>query len=155
MAPITCLRSQVGYELCFNVEEIGPFVCEINGTTYIPGSCTAIGIKKDGVLKGGVLYCQYNGSSVWVHVASKGKWLTRDLIWHFFDYPFRQLKVNQILGSVDSNNAAAIKFDEHLGFERKAVIPQAGKDDSNLIIYSLTRESCRWWNEQTRYPARA
>ena len=138
-------------EITFDVSEVGPFVCGINKTTYIPGSCTGIGIKRDGTLIGGVLYCQSNGSSVWVHVAGIGRWVTRDLLFFLFDYPFRQLKVNQILGSVDSNNEAAIRFDEHLGFEREAVIPQAGKGDSDLIIYSLKRESCRWWNEQTRY----
>lgn len=145
----------MGYEVFFDVEEIGPFVCEINDTEYIPGTCTGVGIKKHGVLIGGVLYCQYNGSSVWMHVAGKGRWLTRELLWYVFDYPFRQLGVNQVLGSVDGNNKEAIRFDEHIGFERKAVIPQAGKGDSDLIIYSLDRESCRWWNEQAKDPRSA
>lgn len=145
----------MAYEYVFDASEIGPFVCAFNDTEYVPGSCSGIGVKKDGILIGGVLYCQYNGSSVWVHVAGKGKWLTKQLIWYLFDYPFRQLKVNQILGSVDSSNKEAIRFDEHLGFERKAVIPQAGQGDSDLIIYSLTRESCRWWNEQAKNPGSA
>lgn len=145
----------MGYEVTFDVSKVGPFVCGLNKTTYIPGSCTGIGVIKDGELIGGALYCQYNGHSVWAHIGGVGRWVTRELLFFLFDYPFRQLGVNQILGQVDGCNAKAIRFDEHLGFERVAEIPQAGKDGSDLLIYSMKKNACRWLNEQTRYAGRS
>lgn len=79
-----------------------------------------------------------------MHVAGEGGcWITRELLRAVFNYPFRQLGVNKVLGFVDSTNKEAIRLDEHLGFQLEAVIKDAGPQGS-LLLYSMTAEQCRY-----------
>jgi RimJ/RimL family protein N-acetyltransferase len=125
-------------------EHVCRWVAKRTGGSYIDGSGQGIGLEKDGQLVAGVMYDQFNGRAVQMHVAAIGRnWLNREYLWTCFDYPFNQLKVNKIVGLVDSNNADARRFDEHIGFQLAAVIPDAGKTGDQLI-YSMTRHQCRW-----------
>lgn len=132
--------------IVFDVDRVGPWVCDRTGGAYYPGAGAAIGLEKNGELIAGVFYDNYNGRSICMHVAAVGKnWLNREYLFVCFDYPFRQLKVNKILGFVDSTNHDALKFDKHLGFEIETVIKDAGPH-GDLIILSMTNENCRWLN---------
>ena len=60
-----------------------------------------------------------------------------------FDYAFNQLKVNKVIGLVESNNHKALRFDKHLGFIEEYVVKDAGKN-GDIHILSMTREQCRF-----------
>lgn len=131
--------------IVFDESRIGPWVCKRTGADYVQGTSTAIGLEKDGQLIAGVLYDNWNGRSVCMHVAAQpgSRWMTREYLRVCFDYPFNQLKVNQIIGLVDSTNQQARAFDEHIGFRVAAVIPDAGRS-GDLMIYTMHRDQCRW-----------
>lgn len=80
-----------------------------------------------------------------MHVASDGSknWMTKSYLQICFDYPFNQLKLNKIIGVVDSMNTQALKFDKHLGFVEEAVIKDAGPK-GDLHILTMTRQQCRF-----------
>lgn len=124
---------------------VGPWVAEKTGGTYSPGSASVIGLEKDGELVAGVMFENYNGNSVQMHVASDGskRWMTKEFLRAAFWYPFEQLKVKKIIGLVDSTNLPAQRFDEHLGFRRECTIADAGKVE-DMIVYSMTREQCKY-----------
>lgn len=123
---------------------VGAWVCERTGGTYSEVDSTAIGLEKDGELIAGVLYDHFNHRSIAMHVAAVGKdWLNRDYLRACFRYPFIQLGVSKILGLVDSSNADARRFDEHLGFVVEAVVKDAAPH-GDLLIYSMTRERCKY-----------
>lgn len=127
---------------------IGEPVCvwtaERTGGTYYAGSGAGIGWEKDGQLLAGVLYDEFTGRSVRMHVAGVGKrWMAREFLWTCFDYPFNQLKVNKVIGLVDSTNSDALRFDRHLGFVEEAVIKDAGKF-GDLHVLTMTRDQCRF-----------
>lgn len=128
-----------------DVSRVGPWVCERTGGKFEPGCSAAIGWEEDGELRAGVLYDQFNGRSICMHVASDGsrKWMTREYLWVCFDYPFHQLGVNRIIGLVDSTNEQALRFDLALGFKVECEIEDAGKTGS-LVILSMSKDSCRW-----------
>lgn len=128
--------------IVFDAERIGPWVCERTGGRFEPGTSMAIGIQKDGCLVAGVLYDQFNGSSICMHVAIDGR-ISREYTRVCFDYPFNQLKVKKVLGLVDSTNEKALRFDRHLGFVQEACIKDAGKR-GDLLILTMTKEQCRW-----------
>lgn len=134
--------------IVFDVDRLGPWVAQRTGGKYYAGSGHAIGLERNGQLVAGVLYDNYTGRSVQMHVASDGtgRWMTREYLRICFDYPFNQMKVNKVIGLVDSTNAEAIRFDENIGFHREHVVTGAGKH-GDLIIYSMTREQCRWLKE--------
>ena len=122
---------------------IGPWVCERTGGVYTPSDSIAMGRIQDGVLLGGVVFDHYNLASIAMHCAGDGAWITREFLRKAFAYPFDQLKVNKILGLVDSSNEAARRLDEHLGFVIEATVKDAAPH-GDLLIYSMTREQCKY-----------
>ena len=70
-------------------------------------------------------------------------WISKDLLWAVFDYPFNKLGVSVILATVSSNNEDSLKFNRHLGFVDKAYIEDA-HDDGDLVILAMRRENCRF-----------
>src|SRR4051812_4617678 len=102
---------------------VGPWIAEHGGGVYREGS-QCIGLEKDGKLIAGVLIDFDNGASVFMHVAaSTPHWLDREFLRVCFDYAFRQLRSNVVIGLVASTNEKARRFDEHLGFKLTASIP--------------------------------
>ncbi len=141
----------MGKRIVFDANIVGRWVCARTGGTF-DGLGTGIGIEEDGELIAGVLYDNYNGRSIQMHVASDGSkhWMTREFLRICFDYPFHQLKVNVIIGLVDSENLAARKFDEALGFKLEHSIPNAGRK-GDLLLYSMTPAQCRFLRLKERH----
>jgi hypothetical protein len=94
-------------------------------------------------LAGVVGYDNYNGSSVMMHSAGDGNWLTKEMLYAAFDYPFKVCKVNMIIGLVPSGNTDAIKFNRHIGFIVETVLDGAHPDGS-LFVMTMRREKCRY-----------
>jgi len=81
------------------------------------GDAVAIGLEEDGELIAGVVFNLYTGPSIMMHVAA---------------VPGRRW------------NLDAQRFDEHLGFKREGLIRKGASDGSNLILYGMLKEECRW-----------
>lgn len=128
--------------IVFDKARIGPWVCERTGGVYEPASSSAIGMESGGRLVAGVLYDMFNGRSVCMHVAAE-KPFTRNFVRTCFDYAFKQLKVQKVIGLVDSTNDSALRLDLHLGFVEEARIKDAGKS-GDLILLTMIRPQCRW-----------
>jgi len=110
------------------------------------GGAVGIGHEQDGQLIAGVVYNLYTGPSISMHVAAEpGKqWMTREFLWRVFAYPFIQLKCNRITGLVRADNLTAQRFDEHVGFTREGLVRRACTDGTDMILYGMLREECRW-----------
>jgi RimJ/RimL family protein N-acetyltransferase len=132
-------------ELILEVEPVFEFV-----TGFFPLCRSAgqqgIGLKRDGEIIAGVLYDDYNGSNVWMHVAAKpnSNWLNRMYLKACFLYPFKQLNCKRVSGWVEVSNTDARRFDEHLGFQQEAVLSGAARDGGDVIIYRMFKEECRF-----------
>ena len=105
---------------------------------------TFIGQEVDGEVKAVVAFDNILDKSCEMHTAAiVPNWISKDLLWACFDYPFNILKVKVILASVASTNKEALKLDRHLGFVDKAYIEDA-HIDGDLVILAMRREDCRW-----------
>ena len=125
-------------------EAVCHFVARETGGEYFAGSGQGIGIERDGEIECGVLFENYNGRSVQIHVACKpGARMTKEWLRTLFTYAFVQLKVNKIIGLVDSANTNALAFDENIGFKTEMTITNAGRV-ADLVVISMTEENCRW-----------
>ena len=110
----------------------------------LPENATCIGQEKDGSLVAVIGYCGFRDKSCQMHVGSIGEnWISKNLLWAAFDYPFNKLGVKVILATVASTNKEALKLDRHLGFVDKAYIEDA-HEDGDLVILAMRRENCRW-----------
>lgn len=107
---------------------------------------TALGLLRDGELTAGVLYEGFNGKNLWMHVAAApGKrWMVREYLLAAFAYPFWLCGVERISGYVDASNAAARRFNTHLGFTEEARLRQAAADGGDVILYVLWKRDCRF-----------
>jgi RimJ/RimL family protein N-acetyltransferase len=101
--------------------------------------------RRDGEIVAAVLYQDFNGSNVFVHVAAEpGKrWGTKEFLYWTMHYPFVQLGARRMTGWVDIDNFAARRFDEHLGFKEEAILKGAGQKGQDVVLYVMHREDCR------------
>ena len=118
-------------------------------STKFPDNMTCIGQEMAGEIVGVVGFSDFTPTSCYMHTSSIDPlWITKDLLWASFDYPFNILKVKVILASVASTNEEALKLDRHLGFVDKAYIEDAHLD-GDLVILAMRRENCRWIDLKT------
>lgn len=110
------------------------------------GLSVGLGWAKQGELVAGVVYNEFNGVNINMHVAAIGKrWMTREFLWAAFDYPFNQARAKRITAFIEDENAAAIQFDVHLGFQYETRMKDAYVN-GDILIYVMRREDCRWLN---------
>ena len=126
-----------------NQEHLRGWITGVLGTQFSPYA-TFIGQEVDGEVKAVVAFDNILDKSCEMHTAAiVPNWISKDLLWACFDYPFNILKVKVILATVASTNEEALKLDRHLGFVDKAYIEDA-HIDGDLVILAMRREDCRW-----------
>ena len=101
-------------------------------------------VTSEGNVLGGVIYDGYTGGCIFMHQAGFSKnWLTGNMIWLVFDYPFNQLLVNKVAGTINSNNKELLDFNRRLGFKEEARIKNA-YHDGDMVVLTMGRAECRW-----------
>ena len=105
-----------------------------------------IGMKYDGQMVAAAVYENLNRHNVWIHLAgSPGRhWLNRRFITAAFKYPFVICGVERVSAHISANNTKSIRFTEHIGFEREAVLKCAANDGGDVFIYRLFKKDCRY-----------
>ena len=100
-------------------------------------------VDKDGQIMGVIGYDGYNRASVQMHSAGVGNWVSREFIYAAFDYPFRVMGCEVVLGLVSEKNEDALRLNRHAGFVEVARVPDAHPDGA-LVLMQMRRENCRW-----------
>lgn len=125
----------------YSVGSVLPFV-----QRHVPGlaladGMRAIGLRRYGRLVAGVIYEGFNGRNVWMHVGAEpgGRWLSRMYLKACFVYPFMVCGVDRVSGYVNLSNTRSVRFVEHLGFEREAVLRGAAPDGGDVGIFVMWR----------------
>ena len=112
-------------------------------------SSVGFGVEDENGLIAGVVFSDYNGANINMHVASDRtkRWMTRELLWMVFDYAFNQAHVRRITGLVGEGNTEAQNFDKHIGFKLETTL-EAAHPTGDLLVFKMTREDCRWLNSR-------
>lgn len=101
-------------------------------------------VTPEGNCMGGVIYDGFTGGCIFMHQAGFSKhWLTGNMLWIVFDYPFNQLHVNKVAGTINSNNKELLAFNLKLGFKEEARIKDA-YPDGDMLVLTMERADCRW-----------
>lgn len=130
--------------LVLNDHQHGHAIARGAGVAFNPAVDVVIARVVDGVLRGGVIFNNYTGASINLHVWGRDAgWADRDMLWITFHYPFIQLRCRKVFGQVPANNTAALDFDLKLGFKIEARIHDVFPDE-DLIVVAMKREDCRW-----------
>jgi RimJ/RimL family protein N-acetyltransferase len=111
---------------------------------YNPAIDRVIASVRGDTLLGGFTYEKFNGASIVMHVRSfDPHWLSQDLLWVAFHYPFVQLGCKMALGFIRSSNQKALAFVNKLGFKEEHRIRDACPH-GDLVVLTMRREECRW-----------
>lgn len=133
-----------------NIEH-GQAIGDKVGNPFMPRVDRCVSRTRAGNLVGGVIYQNYTHRGINLHVAAwDSRWLTRDLLWTIFTYPFDMLKVTKVMAFVPTTNRRAIDFDKSIGFKEEYTI-QDVVPGGGLMILSMRREDCRWLDWRPRY----
>ena len=94
-------------------------------------------------------FTAFIGKTCQIHVVNFNKKYTpRKLLWATFDYPFRQLGLESLIGIVNSNNKDAMKYDQNLGFKEVHRFEGMHDDGGDIVVFELRKENCRFINNE-------
>lgn len=135
----------------FGNDVYGRAVAQAVGHFFNPECDTIIAREIDGLPAGGVLFTNFTGESMQVHVAGfQPRWLSRDLLWVAFDYPFRQLQVQRLFSQMQETNLDAIRFNLGLGFQQVARIEGVYDFGVACIVTRMEEHECRFLSMKPR-----
>ena len=105
----------------------------------------AIGLERDDHLIAGVIYTNYSGSNICMHVAATTGtlWAKPFFLHACFHYPFCQLNLNRTTALVPAKNEPSMKMTLHLGFRKEGIMRQA-LDDDDMVVLGMLKSECRW-----------
>lgn len=130
--------------IVFDKPQFGRVIAEAAGTAFNPEVDRCIARVENWELWGGVVYQNFTGASIGIHVAAfRDDWINKDMLWVTFHYPFVQLGCKKLFGQVPASNRKALEFDLKLGFKIEATIADVFPD-GDLIVVSMHRDDCRW-----------
>ena len=93
-------------------------------------------------------FTAFVGKTCQIHVVNFNKKYTpRKLLWATFDYPFRQLGLESLIGIVNSNNEQAMKYDQNLGFKEVHRFKGLHDDGGDIVVFELKKDECRFIKE--------
>lgn len=128
-----------------DVDRIWHFLKEQGVTTPYSAEMQGIGRLRGDELVGAVLYEGWSGPNIIMHVAGvDGHWISRELLEKAFTYPFKQLGCKRITAWLESSNLKSQRLIEHTGFTKEAVLEGAATDGSDVILYRMWKEDCRF-----------
>lgn len=135
-----------------NQLEMKAWACERIGIETFRDDAHAIGLLRDGVLVGVVVYDTFSNVDCSMHVASDGtgRWLNRAFVKAAFMHPFCQWDFLRVTSPIAESNKKALRFNQKLGFKREGYHPY-GAPDGALITLGLMRNECRWIPEEFRH----
>lgn len=147
----------MNYRIVTHSPLIGKWVQERANCPYNPEVDIACGVVNDSYpptspmfIRGGVVFTQFSGSAIWIHVAGRNEtWITRDFLWFTFDYPFRQLGCGHLYGIVEVANEHTLNFDLKLGFRVVATL-EGLYPSGNGVVIAMRRDECRFLNLKPR-----
>ncbi len=116
------------------------------------GAAIGVGLERDNQLIAGVVFNDYNGANINMHVASDGSrhWLNREFLWFCFYYAFEQAKVKRITALIGEGNLAALRFNDHIGFTEETRLKDA-HPNGDMIVRVMFKKDCRWLNRRNLY----
>ena len=110
---------------------------EIEGAT--------IGVLTGGNLAGGVVYSEYRGHDIRANIASTSpRWLSRDVLWQLFKYPFKQLGCARITVIVSDDNPRSERLARWLGFVPEGRIRAGMSTGRDALVFGMLQNECRW-----------
>ena len=119
------------------------------GTVFVP-PFVALGIVQDGQIVGGYVLNDFNGSNIEL-TAYAPKLMRLGHMRFLANYIFGQLGCRRISARTHRKNKLTLKTLERSGFKYEATL-KGYYPTGDAVLFSLLKEKCRWWNEESAGP---
>lgn len=105
---------------------------------------------EDNQLKMCVAFNAFLGKTCQIHVAmNDGYHFTpRLMLVACFSFAFDVLRVETLLGVVNSNNKKALRYDLHLGFKEEHRLIGMHDDGGDIVLLSMSRADCKYLKQE-------
>jgi RimJ/RimL family protein N-acetyltransferase len=123
-------------------DAVGHWTADRLGTAYWEAHSRAIGLERDGEIVAGCIFENWNGRSIMVHMAVRGR-LTRAFIKAIFDYAYRVCGVSKVICPVDETNVRSQKLLQHMGFAEEARLRDCSLQ-GDIVLFTLRKADCRF-----------
>lgn len=133
-------------KLLVNDQHAGSRIAELANCRYVHGSDVCFSThRSDGTFLGGTILTDYTGAAMTLHEGSVSEhWLTRDMLWVTFHYPFVQLGCRSVIGTTPRSNTHALAFALKIGFEIETMIRDCLPGGDDMVITRMWRDRCKW-----------
>ncbi len=88
----------------------------------------------------------FMGKTCQMHVAMapEFKFTPKEMLRVVFKHVFKTKNRELVLGIVNSKNADAMKYDQHLGFKELWRLPKMHDDGGDIVVLGMKRDECRF-----------
>lgn len=109
----------------------------------------AIGIEVDGETRAIFVYDTFSATGCYVHISARRMrdWLPadpREVLTPIFAFPFLQCGYSRITTTISARNRPSLAFTKWIGGTREGLLRRACPDGSDLVVFGMLREECRW-----------
>lgn len=122
--------------------EAGYWVGERLGRGYFAERSNALGLAREGVLVAGVIYENWNRTSICCHIVAEAP-VNRPFMWAICDYAFNVCGVKKVIASIEDTNLKSIRFVTKMGFVEEARIRDA-HPGGDMLVFTLVKPDCRF-----------
>lgn len=123
----------------------GYAIANAAGCLLNPASDIVISRSEGYKLLGGVIFTDYTGKSISIHVAGFAPhWVNRDMLWVTMHYPFVQLGCSSMFAQIRSSNKQALDFAINFGFNHLITIPDVFPE-ADLVLFRLYAQQAERW----------
>lgn len=108
-----------------------------------------IALLRDGVLVAATGYDHWTPNSVQMHVwVPHPKKLGPAFVRESFRYPFEIGGRGLVVGITPSDNAAALRFNKHIGFREVYRVKDAWSEGVDMVVQEMRKDECRWLRKE-------
>lgn len=126
-------------------------IAEMSGNPPLTmGALCIANYDDDGALEGGMIFDQFNGQTVFCHIAGlHDRWFTPAFAFATSDFAFTHLKAKKVLGIMRSGNEHALEFAQKSGFAVENVLRDFFPSGDAYLV-SLVEEDCPYLADRYR-----
>ncbi len=122
----------------------------------LPSPRVCVGVfDTAGALAGAVAYFNWDpeaGVIEWAGASAHRRWLSRDVLWEMFSYPFHRLGCQMVVARNDPDDAPLRRMEEAYGFTALRIPRMRGRESDELLMM-LTDDAWRanGWHKEKRH----
>lgn len=118
------------------------WLCKRAGCQLTQAAKAIAAVDDAGRVRGMVAYDDFTRNSCVVHQAVESPIAWRTLIPTCFVYPFEELHLGVVIGTVPANNARALRMTQRLGFRETYRVREAWAPGVDMVVHELRRADC-------------